>query len=561
MEKSQKHVLFYARVSSAKQAQQGESIDDQIVVCQSLADRLGLNVLKIFTEQYSGRKDDRPVIEEIVDYIKKSPKKVDYLIFKSIDRFTRNGTSGYEALRERLAKNGVGLIDANGVIQPTTNTLAHLGVKYSWSEDRPSEITELVVAQGGKSEVNRILTRMIGAEIHLVRQGYKVRQPDDGYQNKRVFVDGKKKMVQIPDQKRAHYFIKMFEMSVIHTDQEIVDHLNAMGYRTKRFNQWSKSKDRIIGTKGGVKLTIKHLQEIRQRPIYCGINTEKWLTAPTKTQYTGLVSIELFNAANKGKRYIEEKKDGTIVIHKDYNLHQLKRMKNNPLFPHKAVVLCPMCKKPFLGSSPKGKSGKGVPTYHCCRKHRYYGVNKISFDKTLTEFISKLKYQNDDFMKSLEATLVNKYREKEKELGEFSVAVGTNVAELEAEKKQALDAFISTNNATIRADLEKKIDVLHAQIEQTRVQRDSIEVKENDVHDFVGYVKELMEHPVEMLVNQEDLEALKGLFSLVFDELPTYDEIVNGTPKLSLPYQWSKEFDQNKCLSVPPVGIEPASTP
>ena len=81
-----------------------------------------------------------------------------------------------------------------------------------------------------------------------------------------------------------------------------------------------------------------------------------------------------------------------------------------------------------------------------------------------------------------------------------------------------------------------------------------IEVQENDIHAFVRYVKDLMEHPVERLIKQKNLHALRGLFSLVFEELPTYDQILNGTPKLSLPYKLSEEFRDTKSLSVTQVG-------
>ena len=272
-----------------------------------------------------------------------------------------------------------------------------------------------------------------------------------------------------------------------------------------------------------------------------------------------LLSIDTFNKANKGKVYIEEHKDGTIQIHKDYNPHQLKRMKDNPLFPHKEVILCPICiiPKPFLGSSPKGKSGQSFPTYHCARNHKYYGVSKDKFEEQLTTFVSKLKYTDKAFFKVFETTLMNKFREKEKELGEFSVQVGTSVIELEAEKKQNIEAYTSTKNEIIRAELEKKINEIHLQIENTRKQRNGIEVQENDIHSFVKYVKNLMEHPVERLVKQKNLSALRGLFSIVFDELPTYQEIVNGTPKLSIPYMLKDEFKTNKSLCVTLPGIEP----
>lgn len=551
----QKHCLIYCRVSSAKQAQQGESIEDQERICRSIADKYNAGVLNVFKEQYSGRKDERPVIDEIFSYIKKHPNKVSFLIVRAIDRFTRNGTLGYESLKQKLAQYGVGLIDSYGIIQPSKNTLEHLGVEYDWSRIHPSEITELVMAQQGKSEVNQILTRMIGAEINLVREGYKVRQENDGYTNEKVFIDGKKKVIQIPDPQRAHFFTKIFEMSPTHTDQQIVDYINAMGYKSKETKMWSKSKDKIIGTRGGLKMTVKQLQKIRQRPIYCGINTEKWLEMPVKTQYKGLVSIDVFNRANKGKVYIQEGKDGLITILKDYNPHQLKRMKDNPDFPHKAVVLCSICKKPFLGSSPKGKY-KAIPTYHCARDHKYLGVNKVEFEKQLTAFVSKLQYKDEAFIKTFEAVLMNKFREREKELGEFSVQVGTTVIELETEKKSLIEAFTSTKNEIIRDELEKKINKIHEEIENTREQRNGIEVQENDIHAFVGYVKNLMEHPVEMLVKQKDLTALRGLFSLVFEELPTYEEIVNGTPKLSLPYKLSEEFEVNKDLCVTLQRIE-----
>lgn len=553
------------RVSTPKQAQYGESLEDQEKACRVFANKLNFNITQIYSEQHTATKEGDSFIDEVLENIRKQPihKRASFFIIKSIDRFCRAGNIEYYKLKNGLEELGVKLIDVSGIIQPKINTLEHLGVEFSWSMVSPSEKSEIMKAQDSKEEVSTILTRMIGAEISLVQSGYKVRGANDGFINKKIFVDNKKKVIQVPDPNRAVFFTKMFEMSITHTDQEVVDFVNAMGYRSPIQNKWSKDKKRIVGYQGGLPLTVKKLQLIRQRPIYCGINTEKWLKEPIRTQYDGLVSIDKFNQANKGKIFIEEKKDGSIAIHKDYNPHQLKRSKDNPKYPHKSVVLCPICKipKPFLGSSPTSKSGKSVPTYHCARGHKYYGVNKIEFEKQLTVFVKHLKYKDEGFIKSLEATLINKFREKEKELGQFSVKVGSTVIELEEEKKKHIEAFTSTTNKIIRDELDKKITELHQQIEKTRNERDKIEVEENDIHSFVGYVKDLMEHPVERLVKQKNLTALKVLFSLVFEELPTYEEIVNGTPKLSLPYKLSEEFHTNKSLSVTLPGIEPGLPP
>ncbi len=556
-----KNCLIYCRVSSSKQAQQGESLELQESICRGIAEKSELNILEVFKEQFSGRKEVRPVIEDIFSYLKKQPNKVDVLIVRAIDRFTRNGTLGYENLTKRLMEYNVRVVDSYGIIQQSKNTLEHLGVEYDWSRIRPSEITELVMAQQGKSEVNQILTRTIGAEIALVRDGYHIGQPREGFINSRMLVDGKKKPVQIPDPNSAHFFIKMFELraSGSFTDKEIVDQINALGYRSRTKHRWSKTKERIIGSTGGMKLNVKHFQHIIANPIYCGVNTQKWLSAPIKTKYPGLVSIPIFNQANKNSKFIEESENGNIIIHKDYNPHSLKRTKDNPMFPFKTVVLCSVCEKPFLGSVSKGKSGKGFPSYHCARGHKQYGVNKKEFEKTLAYFINNLKYK-EGFLRSFEATLINKYREKEREIGEFSLKAGNNVGELEAEKLQKIKAFTNTENTTIKAELEKQIDEIQRQIIEAQTERNKLEVKENDIHSFIKYAKYLMEHPEEMLLKQKNFTILRALFGLVFDKLPSYTEIVNGTPKLSLPYKLSEEFYTNKDFTAGPLGIEPRSS-
>ena len=55
-----------------------------------------------------------------------------------------------------------------------------------------------------------------------------------------------------------------------------------------------------------------------------------------------------------------------------------------------------------------------------------------------------------------------------------------------------------------------------------------------------------MEHPSEILLDTSDMRAQRALFGLVFQELPTYQEILNGTPKLSLVFKLSSEYAPKK---------------
>lgn len=70
-----KYGIGYCRVSTHKQAQEGESLDVQEKIEYSLAERKGITLLKIFREAYSGENNSRPIIGEIFDFIKNSDKK------------------------------------------------------------------------------------------------------------------------------------------------------------------------------------------------------------------------------------------------------------------------------------------------------------------------------------------------------------------------------------------------------------------------------------------------------------------------------------------------------
>ena len=66
-----------------------------------------------------------------------------------------------------------------------------------------------------------------------------------------------------------------------------------------------------------------------------------------------------------------------------------------------------------------------------------------------------------------------------------------------------------------------------------------------------------MECPAEILLNIDNPTKRQALFGLVFSETPTYDDILNGTPKLTLIFELSKENSQLKNQFARDVGIEP----
>ena len=101
--------------------------------------------------------------------------------------------------------------------------------------------------------------------------------------------------------------------------------------------------------------------------------------------------------------------------------------------------------------------------------------------------------------------------------------------------------YLGTGNATEAASRAYK-----TQKRATRGVRNQLELTEGDIKAFVRDAKEMMEHPAEMLLNAENPLTQRALFGLVFETTPTYDEIVNGTPKLTWIFKLSERFLENK---------------
>ena len=564
-----KKAVIYCRVSSKKQAQQGESLADQERVGRRIAMERGFEIVpdgKVFRESFTGQHQSRPVFDEAMEYIKKNSDDVDFFIILDIDRLTRGGSFHYLMAKNELLEHGVELLDSLGVIQPSQNTLEHHGFEYPWSRFSPSEGTELFRAQAGQYEVQQILTRLIGKEIELTNRGYKTRAPNDGFINQTTRTpEGKRRTVQVPDPQRAHFFKKMFELRAMGTmkDQEICDVVNGMGFRTKIKNKWDANREKVVGKTGGLQMTPKMLQKFIKRPAYCGIVCEKWTKMlPIYAQGEPIVSIETFNEANRGKIYIQQYDDGTLQMRSDYhpNKRSKKRTRNNPTYPFKNVIMCPECDSPFLGSASRGKNGKRFPSYHCTRGHKRYAVPKKEFDENVANFVKSLKF-TDEFIDILHKKVLDVYRKRQKDLTLTSASIDENVAKLKAEKAQKLEAIVKVDSSVVRKNLEKQVEELIEQISEAEVQRAKTDVSEHDIEAFIQYVEFFVEHIHKLLLNADDMCVSQAMFGLLFEEFPSYEEVLNGTPKLSLVFATTKPQHDAEALLVTPRGIEPRFPP
>ncbi len=548
------------RVSSTKQGLQGDSPQAQKEQIEQFARNHNINVKKYFVFMESASHEDQPV-QEAIDYCKNPDNDIQLFIIKSIDRFTRGGSYYYDFLKMQLVKYNVKLVDIYGIVSnQEVNTLEHLDIKYDWSVYSPTKKSEILEAERAKDEIRDILTRMIGAEIRYVRMGYRVCTPPFGYANEKTETAHGKRVILKAHPQESEWIIRMFELRARGnmTDREIVDEINRLGFKTrKQYIRNPKDKTQIIGTKGGKALCLKQFWRYIENPVYAGISIHKWTDEkPVKGQFTGLVCLDKFNKANKGKLTITESEGEVKITRRQPKDWQLKKSTRNPEYPYKKYVLCPLCKKPFYGSASKGRWGGHFAAYHCNRGHKYLRIPTKKFEETIQNFVKGL-HITKDYIQALKEESLKEWKNRMGEKQNDSTELGKRIETLKlsivssTEKIKLLSSEIAIK--AIEADIvkaEKEIE----QLESTKQEKDMEIINMEIVLDNVTYY---MEHLDDLLLGTPDPLRRAALFGALFEKTPTYDELVFGTPKLEPCIALSEDFYQSRYQFVSLQGLEP----
>lgn len=512
------------RVSTAKQGAEGDSPEAQREQIERFAASKGLRIKKFFVFLESASKEQQPM-QEAVDYCKDTKNGVDCFIIKSIDRFTRGGSLSYDLLKTQLEAAKVKLVDIYGIISSSEiNTLEHLGVEYNWSVYSPSKKSEILEAERSKDELRDIMTRMIGAEVRYTRLGYWMRMPPYGFMSRRVDTPNGKRTILVPHPEESKHIIAMFELRATgqYTDEEIVQKINDMGYR-------GLSHSRRYGNCAEVRLTSSHLWRFVRRTVYAGINLEKWTdNQPLKCAFAGLVPVELFNRANKGRRTIIEK-GGKIEV-KDMDEARYKdKGKRSADFPYKRFVMCPECNRPLLGSISIGGSGKKYPRYHCSKRGHYFKVTKQEMEETVNDFIGNLKLSPkrvDQIFAVMEGSWGEAQTRHESKLSDLDA----RILNLRNEATATVQKLKVISNPTAIKYIEEELDGLEQKIGELEQQKQALsEQKPKDIKAICQKVRHMVTHMGQMLNQQMDPVKKAKLFGLIFDRMPTYADLKGGT--------------------------------
>ncbi len=527
--------LLAIRVSTDKQGMDGDSPEAQREQGERYAATHGIVIVETVILMESASHDEQPM-QKVIDACKVKSKGIEVVLIKSIDRFTRGGADYYGPLKKQLTVLGVNLVDMYGVIgQQQVNTLEHTGFKYYWSEFNPSQKTEYLEAERAKDEMRDIMSRMIGAEIRYTQLGYWMRQQPYGYISEKIDSRNGKRLILKPHEQEATFMVRLFEMRAegIYTDQQIADELNRLGFRTRiQYVRDKYDRSKIVRQIGGRPMTAKMVDYYSHKLIYAGVIKEKWTyDKPVKAQFDGLVTVELFNKANRGKLFIEIDERNVVTVHRKRPPEYLvNKNMQNPEFAYKKVVACPQCRSTLLGSASKGKMGKYYPAYHCSKHGHYFRVPKAAFEQTIEGVVQRLRIapdRLDDLLNAIEAA----WNEKQAKVMADDQKLLEQRQALETEIKVIIDRMKVVTSQTAIKYMEEDIVKIEKQLVQMDEDQANKPAETVDIKLVLQYARYLVEHLGDILLHLKNPLRKAAFFGAIFNDMPTYEDLVGGTQK------------------------------
>lgn len=539
------------RVSTDKQFHDGDSLTSQIERIEKAAKRDNVALVRFFMEHYSGRKTDRVVIRDMLNFLDENPDvKVVYI--NEINRFTRGGSEVYLYMKRQLLQRGVELKDVFGVIQSSVNTLADLDVEYEWSRTSPSRTAEVMQAEFANIEARQILTRVISQEIRLTRQGYQTRSPLFGFRNEKITrPDGKKATIMVPREPEASWIKTIFSLRAEGglSDKEICKRVNAMGFKSRKQHRRDKITGDVYAITGGNPLTPKQVQRYVKTTLYCGVRCERWTNfEPIRTPFPGLVSIDLFNRANLGAIRIIEATDGSLVIETGES-RKKRSWKENPEFLLRHVVACPECGKPLWASKSTGKSGKRFGYFHCSRKgHPAVRYKQAEFEETVGKYLESLQFK-PGFIGLLKESVREVWIERHRSIASEHEMVDQHIDRLRAKQSMLIERLATIESSVVQERLEHQIEEIETAIQTADENRPSVRLSEQQIEQFFAKVRAALEHPADYAMTAVTQEIIEKKWRRIFQTPPTLEELSgesSGTPQLSLLYRLGTDPEVDK---------------
>jgi site-specific DNA recombinase len=510
--KTNQKAVIYCRVSTKKQAREGNGLESQETRCREYAKYRGHEVVRVFSDDMSGSLLGRPGMLEMLAFLRKHRREGVVVIIDDISRLAR-GIEAHLKLRAEISGAG-GFLESPSI---------------EFGTDSDSQLVEHLLAsvsqhqrqKNGEQAKNRMRARMMN--------GYWVHNAPLGYRYQKSAAGGS---VLVRDEPIASIIAEGLE-----------------GYASGRFTTRAEVK-RFLEAHPGFPvcrhgfLTNEQAHRILTRPIYAGyIESEVWGISLRKAQHEPLISLETFQR-------IQERLNGKPFAP--------VRADINEDFPLRGVVTCGCCNHPLTANWSKGRNAS-YPYYVC--RHRgcdMFGksVARAKVEGAFEDILRKA-VPGEGVMSIFTESFRERWENGQSKVREIRSTMKLQIAAIEKKIAQMLDRIVDADSSTVISAYERKVDELERQklVLAEKTARCGTMAKSFD--DSVRTAFEFVANPWNLWENG-NLNDKRIVLKLTLATHLQYDwnEGVR-TPELSLPFKVLEDnFDREKVMAER-VGFEP----
>lgn len=489
MTQEYRKAVIYCRVSSEKQAKEGNGLDSQEHRCREYAASLGVEVENVFRDEgISGSLFARPAMKSLIKYLDQHWQTKYIVIFDDLKRFARD-VEVHIKLKSQLRNRDAKLECLN----------------YHFDDSAEGEFVETIFAAQNQLERKQNRRQVCQKMKARIERGYWCFTAPAGYEYRKDKEHGK-----------LLFPIHSITDAIAEGLREFADNRLAKQIDLLEFYR-SKNLDKLLGWK---KIDLNFAKRVITEVLYTGeIEYPEWGIPRRLGHHERIITPETFGKI-KDKIKRRERKP---------------RETDNLEFPLRRVVSCSICGKPMTGSSCKGKY-KYYAHYTCYNKDCSASPKSIpvaKLEKDYIQLLNEIKIDKE-VVELIRIAATKIWQKKMKGNKNMNAGKEKEIKEIEEQIDEYIKLMPTTKSESIKARYEAKIEGLDSRVKE--LQENLENKKEPNLYEALNLALDLIGTPAKIW-KKADLKLKIMVHNMIFEENPRYSAKTGfGTPKLSLPF-------------------------
>lgn len=412
---STKTAIIYCRISSLKQASDGDGLNSQEHRCRQYAAQKGYEVEAVFPDSITGGGDylKRPGMVALLSYLDAQTEKDYVVIFDDLKRFARD-TAAHIALRKELSSRGASVESLN----------------FKFEESPEGKFIETIIAAQGQLEREQNSRQVVQKMKARVEKGFWVFSAPIGMKYVPAKSGGK---VLIRDEPLASICAEALE-----------------GFASNRFAsqtevlRWLEAQPEFPKDKPNGTIRPQTVVRFLGKEVYAGLVSSKaWGVTLREGQHEGLISVASY------ERIQRKLKEGVYAP---------TRVDTHEDFALRGAVKCGCCGYHLTGGWCKGKKKK-YPYYFCVNRDCEQKSKTISRDKLEGEFADLLGQLQPapSLAKVATAMLSDCWNQRLKRAEEVAEGFRLEAEACEKQISELVDRIVDATNPRVIGAYEDKI--------------------------------------------------------------------------------------------------------